>query len=189
MKFTQIPADTFKKLQLNAGIIVDEFTPSTGVIGNIIGATTGGNTAEFIPSFEDFGADIDNCPKDTKELKKVSSWSAKLSGSMVTLSAESVATFLAAADVDGSDTTKVVPRDHLEDSDFKSVWWIGDYGDKNGENGGFVACHFMNALSTGGFKIKSGDKTKGSMDYEFTAHSSVADTKPPFEIFVKEGTD
>ena len=43
MKYTQIPVDTFERLQLNAGILVDDFTPSTGVVGNLIGATTGGN--------------------------------------------------------------------------------------------------------------------------------------------------
>ena len=43
MKFTQIPTDTFQKLQLNAGILIkgaEGFVPSTGVIttANILGA-------------------------------------------------------------------------------------------------------------------------------------------------------
>ena len=41
-KFTKLPDDAFSQLQMNAGIIVDEFTPATGTIGNILGATTGG---------------------------------------------------------------------------------------------------------------------------------------------------
>ena len=32
MKFTQVPTDTFENLVLNAGILVDTFTPSSGVI-------------------------------------------------------------------------------------------------------------------------------------------------------------
>lgn len=44
MKFTKIPADTFQKLQINAGILTTDFTPATGTIGEAgqIGATTGG---------------------------------------------------------------------------------------------------------------------------------------------------
>ena len=74
MKFTQIPADTFENLQMNAGILLDEFTPSTGVIGNIIGATTGGINFTATPTYSDYGEDIDNCPKNMKELKKLDSW-------------------------------------------------------------------------------------------------------------------
>lgn len=57
MKFTQIPTDTFQKLQLNAGILASEFTPSTGSItaSNILGATTGGITFSANPSFVDWG--------------------------------------------------------------------------------------------------------------------------------------
>ena len=32
MKFTRIPETTFQKLQLNAGILVSEFTPATGTV-------------------------------------------------------------------------------------------------------------------------------------------------------------
>ena len=42
MKYTKIPSDTFKKIQLNAGVIVKSFNPATGVAGDLLGATTGG---------------------------------------------------------------------------------------------------------------------------------------------------
>ena len=38
MDYTKIPVNTFEELVLNAGIIVDSFTPSSGEIGNILGA-------------------------------------------------------------------------------------------------------------------------------------------------------
>ena len=88
MRFTQIPADTFKNIQLNAGILVKDFKPATGVITDIIGATSGGVTFEATPSYTDYGDDIDNCPKNTKELKKLDSWEAKMSGTFVTVTAE-----------------------------------------------------------------------------------------------------
>ena len=64
MKFTKIPADTFKQLQINAGVILSEFTPATGAFDaeNQIGATTGGITFSATPTFSDYGEDVDNCP-------------------------------------------------------------------------------------------------------------------------------
>ena len=190
MKFTQIPTDTFEKLQMNAGILLDSFTPATGVIGKILGATTGGNTFEATADFTDLGEDIDNCPKNMMELKKLESWEAKLSGTFSTVSAELAKTLIGAADADTSDATHIVPRNDLADTDFSDIWWVGDYSNLNGsENGGFCAVHLMNALNTGGFKIKSSDKEKGQFDFEFTAHYSMSEQdKVPFEIYVKAGT-
>lgn len=192
MKFTQIPTDTFQKLQLNAGILASDFTPSTGTItpANILGATTGGLTFTATPSFVDWGDDIDNCPKNMMELKKLESWEAKLSGKFVTMSTTLAKQILGAADIDGTDTTKVVPRNDLATTDFDDVWFIGDYSDKTGDtNGGFIAIHMSNALSTGGFQIKTEDKEKGQFNFEFTAHySNSTPTTVPFEIYIKAGT-
>lgn len=90
MKFTKIPTDTFQKLQLNAGVLASSFTinPSTGkgslTNDAIIGATSGGITITAIPTFKDFGEDVDNCPKNTKEMKQVVAWDIKASGTFVT---------------------------------------------------------------------------------------------------------
>ena len=190
MKFTQIPADTFRELHMTAGILLDTFTPATGVIGKILGATSGGNTFEATAEFSDLGDDIDNCPKNMKELKKLESWEAKLSGTFSTVSASLAKMLVGAADADTSDATHIVPRNELTDKDFTDVWWVGDYSNLNGDkNGGFCAIHLMNAINTGGFKIKSSDKAKGQFDFEFTGHYSM--DKPdtvPFEIYVKAGT-
>ena len=65
-KFTKIPADTFKQLQINAGVVLSEFTPATGTFEpeNQIGATTGGVTFSATPTYSDYGSDVDNCPKN-----------------------------------------------------------------------------------------------------------------------------
>ena len=76
MKFRKIPENTFKNIVLNAGVLLSSFTPATPTIEdtNILGATTGGINFTATPSFTDFGEDIDNCPKNMKELKKLDSW-------------------------------------------------------------------------------------------------------------------
>lgn len=194
MKFTQIPTDTFKKLQLNAGIITTDFNPTTGELtaSNIVGATSGGVTFEATPSFKDVGEDIDNCPKNTMELKKLDSWEAKMSGSFVTMDTKTAVSVIGAA---ASDNTKVTPRNSVLTTDFKNIWWVGDYSDVNADatgkagTAGFIAIKLINALSTGGFKVKSSDKEKGTFDFEYTGHYSTKDINVvPFEVYIKAGS-
>lgn len=193
MKFTKIPSDAFQKLQINAGILTTDFTPATGTIGEAgqIGATTGGVTFTATPTFSDFGEDIDNCPKNMKEFKRQDMVEAKMSGTFINADTKTAKLLCGAADIDTSDTTKVVPRTDLKDSDFTDLWLIGDYSDKNGaKNGGFIAIHMLNALSTGGFQLKTADKAKGQFAFEFTAHYSLAaQDKVPYEIYIKAGTE
>lgn len=195
-KFTQIPTDTFKKLQLGAGILTTEFDPATGALtaSNIIGATSGGVSFEATPSFTDFGEDIDNCPKNTKELKVLDTWEAKMSGSFVTMDTNAAVSVIGTAAVASGNQNKVVPRNSVDAKDFKDIWWVGDYSDVN-EDGtsagkaGFIAIKLINALSTGGFKIQSGDKAKGTFEFEYTGHYSIKDTTiVPFELYIKAGS-
>lgn len=195
-KFTQIPTDTFKKIQLGAGILTTKFDPATGALtaSNIIGATSGGVSFEATPSFRDFGEDIDNCPKNTKELKELDTWEAKMSGTFVTMDTTAAVSVIGAAAVAGSDRTKVVPRNSVDAEDFKDIWWVGDYSDVNEDGSsagkaGFIAIKLINALSTGGFKIQSGDKAKGTFEFEYTGHYSIANIDVvPFELYIQAGS-
>ena len=189
MKYTQIPATAFQNIQLNAGILVDSFTPATGVIGRLLGATSGGVQFTDNVTYTDFGEDIDNCPKNTLELKKLDSHEVTLGGTFVTLDAATAKLLTGAADVDVNDSTHIVPRNDLLTTDFKDLWWIGDYSDVNtGENAGFVAIHVLNALNTGGFQIQSTDKEKGKFAFTFTGHYSIsAQDTVPYEVYVKAG--
>lgn len=189
MKYTKIPETTFKNLQLNAGVLLSAFNPESATVAgeSIIGATTGGVNFTATPTFSDYGEDIDNCPKNVMELKKLDSWEINLSGTYVTVDANAVKALVGAADVSGN---KITPRNDLKLTDFTDVWWVGDYSDQNGEtNGGFVAIHMMNALSTGGFAIQSSDNGKGNFAFTYTAHYSMnAQGTVPFEVYVKAGT-
>ena len=194
MKFTQVPTDTFENLVLNAGILVDEFTPATGVIGNILGATTGGIEFSTNPTYTDFGEDIDNVPANTKQLKRLQSFDPAMSGTFLTVDTTALKSLIGAADIGTSDTTKVVPRDQLVDADFEDVWWVGDYSDKNVDaesthTAGYIAIHLMNALNTAGFKITSSKDNKAQMAFEYHGHYDISNiSTPPFEIYVKAGT-
>ena len=189
MKYTQIPADTFKNLQMNAGILVNNFNPLTGEIQDLVGATSGGVSFNANPSYTDFGEDIDNCPKNTMELKKLESWeTVSMSGTFVSVTKDLAKMLVAVGDIDSQDSIHIIPRNDIELTDFTDIWWVGDYSDVNtGENAGFLAIHLFNALSTGGFQIQSSDKAKGQFAFEFTGHYSInAQDTVPFEIYIKE---
>jgi hypothetical protein len=193
MKFTQIPANTFEELQLNAGILLSEFNPASGEMNReaMLGATSGGVSFTDIPEYADFGEDIDNAPRQVKELKRIVGRSITMSGTYLTLDTALAKSLAAAADVDNTDTTKITPRDTLKDEDFKDIWWVGDYSDKNGRSGGgYIAIKLENALNTGGFSLKSGDRAKGQFAFSYQAHYSIDDTaKVPYEMYIKAGTE
>lgn len=191
MKYTQIPKEAFKNIQLNAGILLTDFNVEDGSFKDEdqIGATSGGSSLSYSPEYTDFGSDIDNCPANMKELKKIDSVTVTLGGTFVTVDTKSAKMLMAAADIDKSNPNHIIPRTYLEDSDFGDIWWVGDYSDiTTGDKAGYIALHVMNALSTGGFQLQSSDKGKGTFSYEFTGHFSMdAQDKVPFEAYIKAG--
>lgn len=189
-KFTKLPEDAFENLQMNAGILVDTFTPSTGVIGNLLGATTGGISFASNPTYTDFGEDMDNCPNNMMELKKLEGFDPTMSGTFLTCTPAVIKDLVGAADIATGDSTEVVPRHELLTTDFKDLWWIGDYSDKNtGDNAGFLAIHLIHALNTSGFNIQSTKNGKGQMSFEYHGHYSMSNQETvPFEIYCKAGT-
>lgn len=184
-KFTKIPQNTFSALQLNAGILLKKFAPETGASPedeDIICPTTGGITASCIPTYSDFGEDVDNCPANLLELKHLDAWECKLAFTSLGTSPESIRLALGAADVDAA-SGKIAPRRDLKQSDFSDVWWVGDRAD-----GGMVAVRLINALSTGGFSLKTAKNGKGQISVELTGHVSIsAQEAMPMEFYSAAG--
>lgn len=191
MKFTTVASDAFRKLQLNAGIILTEFDPTVGTVDRtkIFAATSGGAQFTVSPEFVDFGEDIDNVPANTKELKVLQSVTATMSGTLKTVDTEVCRKLMAAADIGANG--KITPRADLKQTDFFDLWWVGDYSNVNdGNDAGFIAIKLVNALSTGGFSLQPNDKSKGDFSFEFTGHYSLSDiTVLPYEVYVKTGTE
>lgn len=188
MQFSQVPADTFSTIQMNAGILVDEFTPNTGIIGNILGATTGGLTFNANPTYEDFGADVDNVPANTKQLKRVTAYDPAVSGNFVTMSAALAAKL---GGLGTSSSGKFTPAHGFVTEVVDDVWIIGDYSDKNtgAANAGYVAIHIIDALNTAGFQWSTTKDGKGQFAFDFHGHYDIASPDTvPFEIYVKAGT-
>lgn len=178
--FNKITADAFEKLQFGAGIVCTDFNPAKPAAvadEKIMFATSGGISFKAAPTYTDYGEDIDNCPANTKELKRLDAWEATLSGTALTIDPESAKTVTGAAD---AAVNKVTPRNDLKTSDFTDIWWVGNYGAD-----GCAAVHLINALSTDGFSLQTGDKAKGQFAFNFTGHYGIeSQDTPPFELYI-----
>lgn len=181
MDFTKLPENVQNYIQENAGILCTNFTPSTRAVSGILGATTGGINFNENISFLDFGEDIDNCPKNTKELKRVETRDIKVTGTFISATPELVKKLMGAADVDQQNDALIVPRNQLKTTDFTTLWFVCDYG-----QGGYIAIELLNTLSTTGLQIQTSDKAKGQFAFEFTAHTSVNDSETvPYNVNIE----
>ena len=187
MKYTRVPKDAAKNIQMNAGILCSGFDPTTGEVTDVFGATTGGFKFADKPEYTDFFEDVDNAPKNTKEGKQITSREITVSGTYVSVTSNLATMLIAAAD--GADG-HIVPRDVLKAEDFKDMWLIGDYSDVNtGDDAGYLAVHLKDVLNVDGFQMQTTDKSKGTFAFNFMSHYSMENPDVvPYEIYMKGGT-
>ena len=183
-KFTVIPQNTFSQIQMDVGVLLYNFDPSaddpTPADADIICATTGGIQASCTPTYSNFAEDIDNLNGEYKEFKHLDGWACELSTTAVSISPEMVRMALGAADVDETNTAKIIPRRDLQQSDFRDIWWVGDKID-----GGWVAVKIKNALATSGFSIQTTKNGKGQFAFTIAGHMSLQEQSVvPMEFYV-----
>lgn len=169
-KYTVIPQNTFEAMQLDAGVLLKTFDPANPSAPNdedIITATTGGITVSAVPTFSDLGEDVDNVPNNMKEFKHLDSWEMSISTTGLGTSPSLIKLALGCADIN-SETSAIVPRGDLLQSDFTDIWWVGDRAD-----GGVVAVQLKNALSTAGFALQTSKNGKGQTALTITGHVSI----------------
>ena len=187
MSFKKIKPTTLNELTMNVFMLLSEFNPATfnfatGVDGTkIIASTTGGVTFTDTPEYQDFGEDIDNCPKNTMELKRKKDGEVKVSGNLVTVNANLLKMLIGAATITGN---KITPKSDITTSDFTTVWGLADYGD-----GGLIAIKMKRVLNTSGLSIATTDDSKAQLAFEFTCHKTIADlADAPYEIYILENS-
>ena len=173
-RFTVIANDAFDALQVDAGVILTNFDPTNPYVTpaneDILATTTGGVNPTCVPTYSDYGEDVDNVPNNMMEFKHLDSWEAKMSFSSIKFNAANTKWALGAADTQllSNGVTVVKPRRNVALSDFKDIWWVGDKA-----NGGAYAINLKNALSTGGLNIQSTKNGKGTNQIEVTGHVSI----------------
>lgn len=195
-EYTKLNADAAEHLGFGAGLLATGFTPATGAVTGIFGATSGGITFNPNPEYTDFAEDIDQAPNNMKEFKQLTSWDPVLSGNLVELKdITTVKNLVGPADVT-TGTHLVSPRAVLESEDFlDEIWWIGDYTNNNvngtgtgAAKAGFIAICLKNALNTTGFQVSATKGEKQQYAFEFHGHYTITNQDAvPYEIYIFEG--
>jgi hypothetical protein len=184
-KFVKVSENTFKEIQLEAGLILNTFDPTSNAEvedAHIVCATTGGIEISCKPQFTDYGEDIDNVPNNMLEFKETEEWDCAIAFTALNASAEVIKLALGVADVTGN---KIVPHVGSVKDYAKDIWWVGERAD-----GGFAACCLKNALSTDGLTLKTTKKGKGQISCTLTGHVSIsAQDVVPMEFYVMEGAE
>lgn len=168
--FNQVTKESIDNIQINAGMILKTFSPSAPSApsaANVVCATTGGITANCTPTFEDFGADIDNCPNNTMEMKKITGWDCTFSFTALDINEETIKLSLGAAASIGNE---IQPKAEVIPAHFKTLWFVSERVDDK-----IIAISLKNALSTGGFAYKTQKNGKGQLTITLTGHISIED--------------
>ena len=173
--FSKVTSESLNLVQIQAGMILTSFDPTSPAeptASNVLCATTGGIQASCVPTFEDFGEDIDNCPNNTKEMKRITGWDCTFSFTALDMSGDMFKAALGAA-IKYAETTArpetITPRAQVAAQDFADLWFISERTDDK-----IIAICLENALSTGGFDYKTQKNGKGQLTVTFTGHISIS---------------
>ena len=173
--FNVVTSDELNNIQVNAGMLLKSFdptSPAAPTAANIISATTGGITASCVPQFEDFGQDIDNCPNNTKEMKKIVGWDCTFATTLLDMNEDSFKLALGSATKYSETTSRpasVEPRAQVAQQDFADIWFVSERVDDK-----IIAIQLKNALSTGGLVYKTQKNGKGQLTVTFTGHIAIS---------------
>ena len=190
---TGLRSETFKKLQLNAGIVLKDFDYSaittasalkTAVAaaktaGNMLGATRGGGT--FTATRETRSPEVDGKRYNYKGGMFVDSIDAYLSTTLLEITPDNLVTALGTgeATTSGAKTT-IKMHTAIDDDDYiENICWIGDTAEE-----GFVIIALLNAINMADFSLTYADKNEGTLPVELHATQDEVDDYDyaPFEI-------
>lgn len=176
---TPLRRDTYRSLQLNAGITLVNFDISSYTTAedlktalataisagtNLLGATRGGGTFTMTREVRQVEADGARFRFVGGEI--VDSADAYLSETLIEITPAHLKHVLGNVDVTTSGTKTVIDfRTAFEDGDYlQNVVWIGDTSE------GFVCIDLKNALNTADFTFTFADKNEGTVNVEYHAH-------------------
>lgn len=184
---TRISADAADKMQINAGLLLNNFdvaNPAEPADEDIVCETTGDFSITCVPTTEDFFADVNNAPTNTKEGKQITGWECSLGVTALSITEENLILSLGAADTmeDGG----IRPRRTYKAEDFKSLYWIGDMIDENK----LFAIVMDDTVSTGGLSFTSTNNGKGGLALTLMPHSTITNIeKVPMAFYILEKVD
>lgn len=179
---TPLRKETYKSLQLNAGVTLINFDLSSYANADalktalaaaiqdgstLLGATRGGGTFTITRDIRQVEADGVRSPFVGSRI--VDSADAYLSETLIEITPEHLKEVLGNADIDDTDPLHpvITVRLAIDDEDYlDSLVWVGDTSE------GFVAIELLNAFNTADFTFTFADKNEGTASVEFHAHQA-----------------
>lgn len=191
---TGLRPETFKRLQLNAGILLKDFAYSSATDAAalatliktakesgtaLLGATRGGGTFACTPETREIEADGRRNPFVGSTI--FDGWDIKLSTTLLEITPGNLAMALPGAsvsdDTGGKVHTLTLTNDVDSDDYIDNLVWIGDTSE------GYMLIDLENALNTSGVTMTYTDKGEGTLPVEFVAHAATLnDDTMPFKI-------
>lgn len=181
---TGLRKETFKNLQLNAGVFLvdfdyDEASTAEALASAVaaaiadpekcLGATIGGGT--FVATPEERQIEVDGMRYPVIGSTVYDSWDIRMTGTMKEVTAQNMKRAMSSADVQTSGkVTTITMRTATKDEDYiPNLVWVGDTSE------GYMLIDLENALNVAGVNMTFTDKGEGSLPFEFRAHKSMDD--------------
>ena len=184
--FVKISEDTWQTLQYDAGVLLSEYDITDPLAEpdseDIIATTTGGFNLKHTVNYKDLAEDIDNVPNGMKEFMAVDNYEITLDFTSIKFNKDNLEWSLGAADTVemSGGVQKIVPRNNLKQSDFKTIWLVLPL-----MQGGALAVKLGNVLSSSGLNIQTSKNEKGTNSITLSVHPSVyAQNTVPVEYYL-----
>lgn len=177
---TPLRKETYKNLQLNAGVTLvgfdlDDYDDASDLKAalklaiedesKLLGATRGGGTFTITREIREVEADGARSRFVGSEI--VDNADAYLSETLIEVTPDHLKAVLGSVTVDDTNPNHIVMTLHtaFEEEDYlPSVVWVGDTSE------GFMAIELLNALNTADFTFTFADKNEGTVNVEYHAH-------------------
>lgn len=179
---TGLSANSFKNMQLNAGILLRNFNYASatnastlaalietakGTSGAILGATIGGGTFSCRPTMRQIEADGERGPFVGSKI--IDAWDARLSSTVKEITATNLKDALVTADATTDTSGKITTikiRTEVKDADYiGNIVWVGERKD-----GVLMLIELFNAMNTNGCSFNFRDRGEGTLALEYQAH-------------------
>ena len=178
-----LSANTPKRIQVNAGLFIQDFdipdtvtdadafktllTTTVAARTGVLGATRGGGTFVATPEVRELEADGKRYR--TKGLTKIDSWDIRLTGTLIEAFQDNFKRGLITADVDTTGSVDTLTlRTAIADADYiDKLSWISLMGD-----GTYMVIEVENVINLDGLTFTFQDKNEGTIPFNFAAHHS-----------------
>lgn len=179
---TGLTERTVKSLQLNAGVLLLNYTKGGEIAANdILGATRGGGSFSAVPTMHQVA--VDGAPTYVKGLERCDDWVVTLNTTMVELNEEALSrAFGVGVSKSGTTDKTFTVKNTVASTDYKDLYWVGDLS--SGQN---IVIKIKNALNTGGLNLTFSDRGEGTYALALIGHYALDDLETaPFDLIYEE---